>query len=521
MILEFPAFVLIGVYFPANSTGDRDDFRHSFMVALDARVRNLVAQGKRVVLTGDLNVIREEIDVANIEEQMRKSGITTEEYLSRPIRRMFNHLLVDGKVTGARDEGREKGVLWDICRLFHPGRRGMFTCWEQKINARPGNFGSRIDYVLCSDGWKDWFCDSNIQEGLMGSDHCPVYAVIKDKVKVCDTEVHISDIMNPQGMFKDGVRLREWCQKDILPVSAKLIPEFDRRRSIRDMFTKKPSLPLGESSSIKSSTGNGTKEEDLKSVSQAATSPPLTMSIENPLSATQESQKSTMSRAVTPTSSFSSSMSQSTSIMAAPPTRPSKRSKSRSTKAVLSNSKKGSEKGQSSLMGFFKPTTPVEDTKPLDQTPDDDNNRTPTSPYENSPYFSNTESPDVEFAEFLQGNSNNSKRKRTDSLDDNNLPTSHGSPSKSNIKAEKDFVDPIVAKESWSKLLSKRVVPKCEHNEFCVSMLTKKPGVNCGRSFFVCPRPMGPSGAKEKGTEWRCSTFIWSSDWSKSDAEES
>jgi AP endonuclease-2 len=40
--------------------------------------------------------------------------------------------------------------------------------------------------------------------------------------------------------------------------------------------------------------------------------------------------------------------------------------------------------------------------------------------------------------------------------------------------------DPVENKESWSKLLGKRVVPKCEHNEPCISLLTKKPGVNCG-----------------------------------------
>ncbi|KAG7101251.1 hypothetical protein HYQ46_003218 [Verticillium longisporum] len=76
--------------------------------------------------------------------------------------------------------------------------------------------------------------------------------------------------------------------------------------------------------------------------------------------------------------------------------------------------------------------------------------------------------------------------------------------------------DPIQVKETWSKLqLGKRVVPKCEHEEPCISLLTKKPGVNCGRSFYICARPLGPSGEKEKGTQWRCGTFIWSSDWKK------
>ncbi len=58
--------------------------------------------------------------------------------------------------------------------------------WEiRKKNARPGNYGSRIDYVLCSSAIKSWFVDANIQEvRLLGSDHCPVYATIGDKVIV-------------------------------------------------------------------------------------------------------------------------------------------------------------------------------------------------------------------------------------------------------------------------------------------------------------------------------------------------
>jgi len=169
VILEFPAFVLIGVYSPANRDETRDDFRIGFLSLLDARVRNLVAMGKRVFLAGDLNISKEELDTANAESVMRKSGMTAIEYFSTPARRLFNHLLKDGKVYGDRDEGREKPVLLDICRSFHEGRKGMFTCWEQKTNARPGNFGSRIDYVLCSLDMRDWFSDSNIQEGLMVS----------------------------------------------------------------------------------------------------------------------------------------------------------------------------------------------------------------------------------------------------------------------------------------------------------------------------------------------------------------
>lgn len=167
VILEFPAFVLLGVYSPAARDESRDEFRLGFFNLLDARIRNLISMGKRVILVGDLNVSSEELDTANAESSMRKAGLNLEEYLSMPSRRLFNQLIEDGKVIGEKDEGRGDSVLWDVCRGFHPNRKGMFTCWEQKVNARPGNCGSRIDYVLGSLAMKSWFSDSNIQEGLM------------------------------------------------------------------------------------------------------------------------------------------------------------------------------------------------------------------------------------------------------------------------------------------------------------------------------------------------------------------
>ncbi|KAL2009190.1 hypothetical protein VTN00DRAFT_7384 [Thermoascus crustaceus] len=240
VILEFPAFVLLGIYSPANRDETRDGFRLGFMNALDARIRNLVAMGKRVFVAGDLNVARGEADSASAAEAIRKRISTEDEFISTPARRLFNHMLSDGRVIGERDEGRELPVLHDICRSFHPDRRGMYTCWEQRINARPGNYGSRIDYVLCSLDMKEWFLDSNIQEGLMGSDHCPVYAVFKEFVPLRGTDVNIRDIMNPPGTFRNGQRLQEYSSKNLLPLSGRLIPEFCKRRNIKDMFLNRP-----------------------------------------------------------------------------------------------------------------------------------------------------------------------------------------------------------------------------------------------------------------------------------------
>ena len=182
--IEFPAFVLLGVYSPANSSGNRDLFRYAFTNALDARIRNLDMIGKRVVLMGDLNVSASPLDQAGAEDEMKKSGLTIEEYVSTPNRHIFNQLLEGGDIVGERDPGRERPVLYDTCRGFHPGRKRMYTHWEQKINARPANYGSRIDYVLCSLGMKSWVNDANIQEGLMVSTNAAVYISVANSVRV-------------------------------------------------------------------------------------------------------------------------------------------------------------------------------------------------------------------------------------------------------------------------------------------------------------------------------------------------
>lgn len=468
VILEFPAFVLIGTYCPAERDETRTHFRSAFLRILDARIRNLVKMGKKVIWTGDLNISREEIDSAAADESMRKNNMNAIEWISTPARRMFNQLLVGGKVHGERDEGRETPVMWDICRGFHEGRRGMYTCWETKVNARPGNYGARIDYVVCSHDMKDWFSDSNIQEGLLGSDHCPVYAVLKDIVVHNGDETHILDLLNPAGMFENGVRKVDWTNKNLLPMSGKLIQEFDKRRSIRDMFTRQPSLPKGKSTIQET----GSRRESML--------PPFPPSAAN-VNTTDTSfvppeDANVLSRTTSNTSSTSSIAK---AVNGKRPASVTSGPAPKRSKAAPQPSGNGALKGQQSLKGFFaaKPST-VENTE---AGPPEDKD------------------PPVPDADSLVDHS------------DFKLATLT-----SPAKSETNFTDEaasVAAKQSWGKLFAKPISPKCEHNEPCKTMVTRKPGVNCGRSFWMCNRPLGPSGNKEKGTEWRCNTFIWASDW--------
>ncbi|KAJ5288567.1 hypothetical protein N7478_001597 [Penicillium angulare] len=473
VVLEFPGFVLIGTYCPAYRDESRDAFRMDFLKALDARVRNLVSLGKRVFVTGDINISKAPIDSAHALDGIRKRTTTEEEFLSSPPRTLFNALLADGVVPGGRDGSREQPVLHDICRSFHPNRGGMYTCWDTKLNTRPGNYGSRIDYVLCSLDMKDWFVDSNIQEGLMGSDHCPVYAAFNDQVLSNGAIVHIRDIVNPPGMFKDGERQREYTSQYTLPTSGRLLPEFDvgKRRSIKDMFARKQ--PAASTSNVESTASPRNVDILPRAQGQNNTSSQLFKTTD-----TIASNPVTGKR----TAPLSTSLS--------------KRSKSTVTSSATSTS------GQKVLSGFFKPRISDGNIKPeLAVTTASFATMTPPESILQSSKNRSMDSTDTD----PRGPGISNPGTNTTMSSKNSIP---------NAPETDRVIDPIVSKEDWAKLFTRKPVPRCDnHQEPCISMTTKKPGINCGRAFWICPRPLGPSGEKEKGTEWRCPTFIWASEW--------
>ncbi|KFA66095.1 hypothetical protein S40285_04293 [Stachybotrys chlorohalonatus IBT 40285] len=482
VILEFPAFVLLGVYSPANRDESRNSFRLGFLDALDVRIRNLIAEGKQVILTGDLNVSRSEMDSSNVLESLRKEGMSLEDWMAAPARRLFNQLVFEGQVNGPRDEGRDEPVLWDLCRCFHPDRQGMNTCWDTKRNTRPANNGSRIDYILCSNGLKPWCTSADIQEGLMGSDHCPVFVTFAETVEVNGTKTPLLDLVNPPGMFIGGRRIREWERGDHLAMSAKLIPQFDRRRSIRDMFAKKP----GDGSVTQQPpTPQVVSQPDIEQSDVILATQPDDLPTVPPhlLSGTPATQSSHDAGPEPATSALK----EKTSATKRPPepagasVRSQKRGKTNST-IINGSTKTKVASGQMTLKGFFKPTsTAVTKAASDDFSPKEAETTSTASP-------------------------SSIARARADTpLGSQTTPTASQSPVK--------FIDAIESKEGWSKLLGKRMAPRCEHQEPCISLVTKKPGPNCGRAFYICPRPLGPSGEKEKNSEWRCGTFIWSSDW--------
>ncbi len=321
------------------------------------------------------------------------------------------------------------------------------------------------------------------------------------------------DVMNPPGMFIEGKRQRGYSRKDLLPLSGKLIPEFDRRRHIGDMFARKPSLPKSQSA--------GASHTVLDSTPSAGREPTVTQDEPIPAPSTAITQTS---ENATVYSSSSPSSSRKRSLADASTNKPLKRAKSGSA----TKPPPAVTKGQQNLKGFFK-TKPVstfdaDSTVPgLKATPSALENISSTSLLpavhlvERSP---TTDSGSRIGAATSSVGTSPQKTPNNSQMDGSNSVEASPSTNGRGALNDGDVVhDPIESKESWTKLFTKPAAPRCEgHNESCISLLTKKSGMNCGRSFWMCPRPIGPTGVKERNTQWRCQTFIWCSDWNPNSA---
>nr|APB91638.1 putative DNA lyase [Knoxdaviesia capensis] len=620
VIVEFPAFVLLGVYSPAMRDETRVNFRTDFFHAIDVRVRNLVAEGKQVILTGDLNVTPAIIDSGPHREAMLKGEVTMDDFLDSQCRRIFNQLVDGGKFRGARDEGRDAPLLWDLCRYFNPEREGMYTCWDTRTNARPANFGSRIDFILCTDGLRDWVRHANIMEHLLGSDHCPVYA---DFNKILPSRVtrfsqlpehaqsdtvgnsYMLDFMNPAGVYAQGTRLRDWAASDLLPQSAQMMPEFRGRQSIRNMFMRLRAVnPTGESKSV-----DAASSETPPTATSSQSSLPLSSTHDSPVKSSVSNSSKTMrrlppvpqpvvlvqaaesaqreammwlespsplslsgtggedglpkasqdymlsapesadTRFPSPAKRREPSVPSTTSTSLMPPTKKSKASgpsrkpaakpslgkPAASTPSTATASKKTKDGlAQSSLRGFFhpKPSPAPPPPPPPSQTTTTSSSSSSSGNIAPAHASRGARGPDESGAGVTPSLAHHTSRGLPDAQPGSGTagapppPIDAVSPrpatktsgrgagdNDGGVDGDGSVYDPIEVKESWTTLLTAKLPPLCEHEERCIMLQTKKPGINRGRMFYICPRPLGPSGEKEKGTEWRCSKFVWKSDW--------
>ena len=149
---ELGGRVFASVYVP---NGGKDyAAKLAFMKRLAAWARRLHAEGREVVLCGDINIARSDMDVHPRE---RKPGIIGQ----RPEEReLFETLFDDHSL--------------DVARTLHPDDERMFTWWAPWRNMKQRNIGWRIDYVLASQALASRATTAVVQREIGTSDHGPV-----------------------------------------------------------------------------------------------------------------------------------------------------------------------------------------------------------------------------------------------------------------------------------------------------------------------------------------------------------
>lgn len=145
---------IASVYVP---NGGRDfPAKLQFLEAMGNYVAAAPARGESLVLCGDMNVARTDMDVHPKERKAKAVGQRPEE------RALFERLLDQGLV--------------DVGRTFDPDNDGLFTWWAPWRNMRQRNIGWRIDYVLAATAVAARVRRSRVLAEFGTSDHAPLVA---------------------------------------------------------------------------------------------------------------------------------------------------------------------------------------------------------------------------------------------------------------------------------------------------------------------------------------------------------
>ncbi len=137
--------------------GGKDFFaKMRFLADLHSYVGHLLAEGRQLLLCGDLNVTRTDLDVHPKERRKSAIGQLPEE------REALEGILGQGLV--------------DLTRMLHPEAPEIFTWWPPWRKMRERNIGWRIDYILASEALAATARECLPRREFGTSDHGPLVA---------------------------------------------------------------------------------------------------------------------------------------------------------------------------------------------------------------------------------------------------------------------------------------------------------------------------------------------------------
>jgi exodeoxyribonuclease-3 len=162
IVADYGRFILFNVYFPnGKASKERLQYKLKFYDLFLELIDRLKAEGRKIVICGDVNTAHKEIDLARPKQNEKISGFL-------PMERAWMDKLV------------AHGFL-DTFRIFNQ-EGNNYSWWDLKTKARERNVGWRIDYFFISDNMREKIKSAFMLPEVTGSDHCPVGIELVDSL---------------------------------------------------------------------------------------------------------------------------------------------------------------------------------------------------------------------------------------------------------------------------------------------------------------------------------------------------
>lgn len=318
------------------------------------------------------------------------------------------------------------------------------TGWNTRISARDSNYGSRVDYILLTEGLLPWVRCGDIQPSIKGSDHCPVFIDLYDEIRLESGEtLTLKDAMQYDVANRRAPR-----------IAARFWDEY-KQKNLSSFFVSKKKNEYSSSSGSSPST---TPPEDVQKKT-LTTKVETTMEIET----ADPVQLSSQEHLSLPSSSSTSTLASSQTTTTVKPHHKrsrddqkdeSKRKKQKISQAKISSFfiKDGGKSSSLSSVPSFKVENEViniDEAEPSERQIEEDR---------------------LLALQLSQWEENLDVAVESTS-------TSSSAPLNSQSKA------------AWSEMLAPIQPPRCDvHSELCKEWTVNKPGPNKGKTFFLCSR---------------------------------
>ena len=152
---DYKDLTIVNLYLPSSSSGEeRHKFKMEFLDDFGKWAKKLLKKRKQLIIVGDYNIVRLDIDIHNPTRKDKPPGFRPEERAW--LQNWFDKDFVDAY------------------RVLHPDQTDEYSWWSYRAGARKNNKGWRIDYISVSPQLEDKITAVRHGHEAVHSDHAAI-----------------------------------------------------------------------------------------------------------------------------------------------------------------------------------------------------------------------------------------------------------------------------------------------------------------------------------------------------------